>query len=90
MDGLRRVVVLRVSTFAELTGYAFYISILFFFLLVERATLSYDAKVFCNGCGWLFHEIVKLIYTHEFLRIFKCTFLINVLSITIVLLCLVL
>ena len=41
MDGLRRAValILYVNTFAELTGYVFYVSIAFFFLLVERETL---------------------------------------------------
>ena len=41
---------------------------------------------FSNG-GWLFHEFAKLIYMYEFLRTFKCTFLINVSGIAAVLLC---
>ena len=77
------------NIFAKLTGYIFYISITFFFSLVERETLNYDGRI-CNGSCSLFHEIVKLIYVHKFLRTFKCIFLINVLSIIIVLLCLLL
>ena len=81
MDGLRRAValILYVNTFAELTGYVFYVSIAFFFLLVERETLIMMQN-FGNGVGWLFHEIVKLVYVPEFFRIFKCAFLINALS----------
>ena len=39
------VLTLPVNTFPELTGYVFYISIVFFFLLVERETLSYGVKI---------------------------------------------